>query len=118
MKALIRNVAIMIASMAFVFYLVWLHFDVDKTRHEVEQLRIERNSLLIRVADLQSRVDAQQEIDRRAESELLRHADQTQSLMRSHEIEESMRAWEDAGRPKVTSWGEFWRQQDAGVRAR
>ena len=89
-----------------------MHHRADQLHAEVAQLHVERDALKERNVDLQKRVNAQAELDRRAELELLRHADQTQSmLLRTPDIEEAMRDWYDAGQPRVDSWGEFYRER-------
>jgi hypothetical protein len=108
-------------SASIAFAVVAIVFDVrarhnaDQLQVEVDRLRIQRDSLVVQNTDLQKRVDAQLELDRRQHLELLRHADKTQSELISPQwpreefdtIEVETLRWEDAGRPAGMYWGEF-----------
>lgn len=114
---------IVLASAMIGFTVVWLVLDVRRTHRELEQASIDRNNLLIRITDLQSRVDAQLELDRR-EEERLKLADERSDRelylpggnITVDEMQASMWKWEDAGRPMMR-WDDtrkHWYSSDGG----
>lgn len=119
----VKLVGVVLVSAMIGFAVVWLTLDVRRSHRELEQASIDRNSLLIRVADLQSRVDVQLELDRR-EEERLKRADERSDRdlylpggnITVDEMQASMWKWEDAGRPMMR-WDDarkHWYSCDGG----